>query len=61
MTEPQTTVVSIAVVPTNPEHVVRTGEAFNRAAAGLALDGIAVNVNYGIPEDEPDDDSEDRS
>lgn len=47
-----TVVVSVTIVTTDPEVVVRAGEAFNRAASGLALEGIDVAVSYGIPEED---------
>lgn len=52
MSDRPTIVVSVTVVTDDPEQVTRTGEAFNRAAAGLALDGISVSVDYGIPNDD---------
>jgi hypothetical protein len=48
------TVVSVSVVSENPEHIVKAAEVFARAAAGLVLDGIMVNLSMGQGEDEDD-------
>jgi hypothetical protein len=45
-------VVSATVVTENPEHAARAAEVLARAAAGLVLDGISVNVSLGIPDDD---------
>lgn len=45
-------VVSATVVTRNSEHVAKAGEVLARAAAGLALEGIAVSLSFGIPEDD---------
>lgn len=47
-----TIVISASVVTENPEHANRAAEVLGRAAAGLVLDGINVNLSMGIPEDE---------
>lgn len=46
------TVVSLTVVSENPEHVTRAAEVMARAAAGLVLEGVTVNLNLGIPSDD---------
>lgn len=48
-------VVTAAVVSDNPEHITRAFEAFSRAAAGLALEGVAVYLEAGAPDDEVED------
>ena len=48
-------VVSATVVTDNPEHAARAAEVLARAAAGLVLDGISVNVSLGIPDDDPEE------
>ncbi len=48
-------VVSATVVTENPEHAARAAEVLARAAAGLVLDGINVNVSLGIPDDDPEE------
>jgi hypothetical protein len=47
-----TMVVSLTVVSAEPEHVTRAAEVMARAAAGLALEGIMVNLSMGTPSDE---------
>ncbi|HEV2071065.1 MAG TPA: hypothetical protein VGR26_14845 [Acidimicrobiales bacterium] len=47
-------VVSCTVVTESQEHAARAGEAFSRAATGLALEGIAVSLTMGTPDDEED-------
>lgn len=42
-------VVSATVVTDKPEAAVRAAEVFARAAAGLVLEGISVNVSLGKP------------
>jgi hypothetical protein len=51
----RTMVVSLTVVTENQEDAVRVGEVFARAAVGLVLEGITVNLNLGIPDDEDGD------
>jgi hypothetical protein len=46
--------VTASVVTENPEYVVKAAEAFGRAIAGLALEGINVGLNIGTVEDEDD-------
>lgn len=48
-------VVSVEVVTSDPEQVTRSIEAFARAAAGLALEGIAVSVNASTPTEDDDE------
>ena len=50
-----TMVVSLTVVSDQPEVVARAAEVMGRAAAGLALEGIMVNLSMGTPGDEDDD------
>lgn len=45
-------VVSLAVVSAEVEHITRAAEVMARAAAGLALEGIDVNLSLGTPGDE---------
>jgi hypothetical protein len=45
-------VVGLTVVTEDQEEAVRAGEVFARAAVGLLLEGITVNLNLGIPDDE---------
>ena len=46
-------VVSATVVlpAVDQEKIVRAAEALARVASGLALEGISVNVTYGVVED----------
>jgi hypothetical protein len=48
-------VVSATVVTSDPEHVVKSAEAFGRAIAGLALEGISVGLSIGTVEDEDEE------
>lgn len=50
-----TMVVSLTVVSDQPEVVARAAEVMGRAAAGLALEGIMVNLSMGTPSAEDDD------
>lgn len=45
-------VVSATVVTEDPEHAAQAAEVLARAAAGLVLAGISVNVSLGVVEDE---------
>ena len=47
-----TVVVSLTIVTDQPDHVVRASEVFARAAAGLILEGVNVNLSFGIPDDD---------
>lgn len=49
-----TVVISATVVTDNPDHAARAAEVLARAAAGLVLDGVPVNVSLGVPDDEDD-------
>jgi hypothetical protein len=49
-----TIVISASVVTENPDHPAKAAEVFGRAAAGLVLEGIAVSVSMGVPDDEED-------
>lgn len=44
-------VINCTVITGDPEKIARAGEALARAAAGLALEGIDVNVHFGWPSD----------
>lgn len=48
----KTVVVSATVVTEDPTHATKAAEVLARAAAGLVLDGIAVSVSMGLPDDE---------
>jgi hypothetical protein len=50
-----TMVVSLTVVSTEAEHITRAAEVMARAAAGLALEGIMVNLSLGTPSDADDE------
>jgi hypothetical protein len=50
-----TVVISASVVTENPDHAAKAPEVFGRAAAGLVLEGIAVSVSMGVPDDEGED------
>ena len=41
-------VVSATVVTEDQTHAARAAEVLARAAAGLVLEGISINVNFGI-------------
>lgn len=47
-------VVSATVITTNADHVARATEAFGRAAAGLALEGMSVSVTVATLDDDDD-------
>jgi hypothetical protein len=47
-----TMVVSLTVVSDQPDVVARAAEVMGRAAAGLALEGIMVNLSMGTPDDD---------
>jgi len=49
-----TVVISASVVIENPDHAAKAAEVLARAAAGLVLEGIAVSVFVGVPDDEDD-------
>ena len=46
-----TVVISASVVTENPD---QAAEVLARAAAGLVLEGIAVSVSMGVPDDKDD-------
>jgi hypothetical protein len=48
-------VISASVVTDNPEHATRAAEVLARAATGLVLEGIYVNVSMGIAEEETEE------
>jgi len=52
------TAVCAQVMSDNPEHVARAVEAFARAAAGLALEGIAVSIYAETVTDDVVEDAE---
>jgi len=52
-----TMVVSLTVVSDKAEVVARAAEVMGRAAAGLALEGIMVNLSMGDPGPDEDDDT----
>lgn len=45
-------IVTITVITASPEHAARSAEAFARAATGLALEGISVNLHMGTLDDD---------
>lgn len=51
----QTFTVSAHVWRANANHFARTAEVLARAAAGLALEGIAVSIHVGPTEEEDDE------
>lgn len=52
MTPDETIVIMATVVTNDPEKAARAGEVLSRAAIGLVLDGITVNVNLSRADDE---------
>lgn len=47
-------VVSLTVVTKDPDAAARAAEVMARAASGLALDGIDINLTLGNVDDEDD-------
>lgn len=45
-------VISATIVTDNPSHATRAAEVLARAAAGLVLDGVPVNVHMGHADDD---------
>lgn len=41
----ETMVISATVVTADPEKAARAGEVLSRAAVGLVLDGVSVNIS----------------
>jgi len=58
MVTSQQVVVSVNVVTENPEAVTRSIEAFARAAAGLALEGLTLTVTIEASTVEVDEEAE---
>jgi hypothetical protein len=51
-------VVSVTVVSDDPNQVSKAAEVLARAAAGLALEGINVQVTMGTVQEEEDPDGQ---
>jgi hypothetical protein len=49
-----TIVISATVVTDDQSQATHAAEVLARAAAGLVLDGIPVNVSMGVPDDDED-------
>lgn len=46
--------VTLMVLPDSHEEALKAAEVLSRAAAGLALDGLSVNLTMGTYESEDD-------
>jgi hypothetical protein len=45
------------VVTEDPQHMIRAAETFQRVSSGLALDGIAVRMDFNVFEEDEDDET----
>ena len=45
-------VVSLTMVSKDPQEITKASEVMARAGAGLTLDGITVNLNFGWTDDQ---------